>query len=108
MTHTLPITRRRLALATLALAAGCAGLTAWAQAPSAPQAQAEVVKLDKASARLTLKHGEFKYLDMPAMTMVWRVRDPKGLEGLAVGDRVRFTGERIDGQFTVTSLSKAP
>ncbi|HSM22347.1 MAG TPA: copper-binding protein [Rubrivivax sp.] len=30
------------------------------------------------------------------------------LEGLAVGDRVRFTAERIDGQYTVTALSKAP
>ena len=27
---------------------------------------------------------------------------------LAVGDRVRFTAERIDGQYTLTTLTKAP
>jgi hypothetical protein len=30
------------------------------------------------------------------------------LEGLAVGDRVRFTAEKVDGNFTVTSIDKAP
>jgi len=42
------------------------------------------------------------------MTMVFRVRPPQLLEGVAVGDRVRFAVERIDGNYTVTALSKAP
>ena len=45
---------------------------------------------------------------MPPMTMAYRVRSPQLLEGVAVGDRVRFTAERIDGNYTVTALSKAP
>jgi Cu/Ag efflux protein CusF len=86
------------ALAALATAAG-------AQVPAVP---GEVTKIDKANARLTIKHGEIKHLDMPPMTMVFRVRDAKAIEGLNPGDRVRFTAEKIDGQFTVTSISKAP
>jgi Cu(I)/Ag(I) efflux system periplasmic protein CusF len=107
-THFSGSASRRLALAALLLAAGWASPPLLAQAPAAPQAPGEVTKIDKATARVTIRHGELKHLDMPAMNMVWRVRDPKSLDGLAVGDRVRFTGERIDGQFTVTSISKAP
>ena len=74
----------------------------------ASMANGEVTKIDKANARITLKHGEIKQLDMPPMTMVYRVRAPQLLEGVAVGDRVRFAAERIDGNYTVTALSKAP
>ncbi|MFT3817108.1 MAG: copper-binding protein [Rubrivivax sp.] len=92
--------RRLLTLAALLPAA------AWAQPAAA--ADGEVTKIDRAQARVTLKHGEIKALDMPAMTMAWRVADPKLLDGLAVGDRVRFTADKINGSYTVTSLSKAP
>jgi Cu(I)/Ag(I) efflux system protein CusF len=93
--------QRKTFLASLALIAGAA----WAQAPLTP---GEVTKLDKAGGRLTLKHGEIKHLDMPPMTMVFRVADPKMLDGLAVGSRIRFAAERINGQYTVTQISKAP
>jgi Cu/Ag efflux protein CusF len=88
-----------------ALAAGLLGLSAAAQTPSAT---GEVTKLDKAGGRVTLKHGEIKNLDMPPMTMAYRVRDRKMLDEVAVGDRVRFAVERIDGQYTVVMISKAP
>jgi Cu/Ag efflux protein CusF len=77
----------------------------WAQSPSI---QGEVTKLDKAGGRITLKHGEIKHLDMPPMTMVFRAANPKLLDGLAVGDRVRFSAERINGQYTVTAVGKVP
>ena len=80
-------------------------LGAWAQTPGAT---GEVTKLDKAGGRVTLKHGEIKNLDMPPMTMVFRVSSPKLLDELTVGSRVRFTAEKVDGQYTVTSVSKAP
>jgi len=86
-----------------------AGLLAAASvAAQTPATQGEVTKIDKAGARLTIKHGEIKHLDMPPMTMVFRVKDPKAIEGLNPGDRVRFTAEKVDGQYTVTSISKAP
>ena len=83
-------------------------LTAVAVQAQAPTASGEITKLDKAAARVTLKHGEIKNLDMPPMTMVFRVSDPKLLDGLAVGQRIGFTAERINGQYTVTSVTKAP
>ncbi len=87
------------------LSATVLAAAAWAQ--GAPVA-AEVTKLDKATGRITLKHGEIKHLDMPPMTMVFRVREAKLLDGVAVGDRVRFNADKIDGQYTVTALNKAP
>jgi Cu/Ag efflux protein CusF len=99
--------RKRLIITAGLLAVGAFALsaTAWAQTPTAT---GEVTKLDKAGGRITLKHGEIKSLDMPPMTMVFRVRDARLLDGVAVGDRVRFTAEKIDGNYTVTSIAKAP
>jgi Cu(I)/Ag(I) efflux system periplasmic protein CusF len=74
----------------------------------APTAGGEVAKVDKAASRITLKHSGIKNLDMPPMSMTFRVRDAKMLDDLAVGDRVRFVAERVDGQYTLTALSKAP
>ena len=87
------------------LAAAALSLGAWAQAATA---SGEVTKLDKAGGRITLKHGELKALDMPPMTMSFRVREAKLLDGVNIGDRVRFTAEKLDGQYTVTALAKAP
>lgn len=87
------------ALAALALAAPL-----WAQTPDV---DGEVTKIDRAQNRLELRHGEIKNLDMPPMKMVFRVRDPKALDGLAVGDKVRFSAEKLDGSYTVTAIRKA-
>jgi Cu(I)/Ag(I) efflux system periplasmic protein CusF len=93
-----------------ARALGCAlALVAVAHVSAqTPNASGEVMKLDKEQLRITLKHGEIKNLDMPPMTMVFRVKDRQLVQELAVGDRVRFAAERIDGNYTVIALSKAP
>lgn len=93
---------KRFATLAVALLASAAALA------QVPVTQGQVVKIDKANARVTLKHGEIKHLDMPPMSMVFRVRDPKSLDGLAVGDPVAFTAEKVGGNFTVTSIRKAP
>ena len=49
-----------------------------------------------------MRHGPD--LEMPEMTMVFRVADPKMLDGLEPRKKVRFKAERIDGQITVTEL----
>jgi Cu(I)/Ag(I) efflux system protein CusF len=95
---------KRVMLAALLVAVAAGGGLSYAQAPTVA---GEVIKIDKAAGRLTLKHGEIKTLDMPPMTMVWRVKSPGALNELAVGDRVRFVPERIDGQYTITSINKA-
>ena len=70
----------------------------------APMATGEVTKLDKSGARVTLKHGEIKHLDMPPMTMVFQVKDAAMLGQVKTGDKVRFTAEKVGGQYTVTVL----
>ena len=103
------MTARRLALAAAVAAAAWLALApAGAQTADAARTPGEVTKIDKAGGRLTLKHGEIKSLEMPPMTMVFRVADPRWLDSLNVGDRVMFTAEKINGQFTVTSVGKAP
>lgn len=69
-----------------------------------PQSDGEVRKVDKDQGKLTLRHGPLENLSMPAMTMVFKVADPKMLEGLNDGDKVKFMAERVNGAFTVTAL----
>jgi len=38
------------------------------------------------------------------MTMVFKVADPKLLDGLQDGDKVKFTAEKVNGAYTVTAL----
>ena len=69
---------------------------------------AEVRRVDAANARVSLRHGEIKSLNMPPMTMVFSVRDAAALQDLKVGDKVRFTAvDEGGGQLTVTALEKA-
>jgi Cu/Ag efflux protein CusF len=58
--------------------------------------------------RLTLRHGEIKSLDMPPMTMVFRVQPPALADSLKVGDKVRFRAEKAGGDFVVTWIEVAP
>jgi Cu(I)/Ag(I) efflux system periplasmic protein CusF len=69
--------------------------------------EGEVRKVDKAQGKLTLRHGPIENLDMAAMTMVFRVSDPKLLEGLKTGDKVRFHAEQPNGVLTVTAIEPA-
>ncbi len=80
---------------------------ALAQAPARDMAEAEVRKVDKDARKITLKHGPIKNLDMPAMTMVFQVKDAALLDKVAAGDKVRFTAEQQQGAYVVTGVEKA-
>ena len=73
---------------------------------TAAMTDGEVKKIDKDAGKITLKHGEIKQLDMPAMTMVFQVRDPALLAKVKAGDAVRFHAESPAGKLTVTVLQK--
>ena len=64
----------------------------------------EVRRINKDSGRITLKHEEIKNLDMPPMTMVFRVADPSMLDKVKVGDKVRFAAEDRKGALTLRSI----
>jgi Cu/Ag efflux protein CusF len=72
--------------------------------PAAPMADGEVRKVDKQQGKLTLRHGPIASLDMPGMTMVFKVADPRMLDRLQPGDRVKFIADRIQGTVTVTAI----
>jgi Cu(I)/Ag(I) efflux system protein CusF len=76
-------------------------------AASGEMTEAEVRKVDAASGRITLAHGEIRNLDMPPMTMTFRARDAAMLEGFKPGDKVRFAAEQVDGKYIVTALEPA-
>ena len=67
-------------------------------------ADGEVRKVDKDAKKLTLRHGPIQNLDMPAMTMVFQVKDPAMLDKFKPGDKVKFEAQKLGGAFTVTNI----
>jgi Cu(I)/Ag(I) efflux system protein CusF len=69
--------------------------------------EGEVRKIDKAAAKLTIKHGVIKHLDMPGMTMVFQIKDTALLDKVVVGEKIRFRVESENGRLVVTSIEAA-
>jgi len=72
-----------------------------------PLADGEVRKVDKDAQKITIRHGPMPGVDMPAMTMVYRVKDAAMLDQVKAGDRVKFHAEKVGGAFTVTKIEPA-
>jgi len=70
-------------------------------------ADGEIRKVDKETKKITIKHGPIQSLDMPAMTMVFQVKDPAMLGQVKAGDKVRFEAQKLGGAFTVTRIEPA-
>ena len=64
----------------------------------------EVRKVDTEQGKVTLKHEAIANLDMPAMTMVFRVAQPELLKDLKAGDKVQFQAESANGAIVVTRI----
>jgi Cu(I)/Ag(I) efflux system periplasmic protein CusF len=82
-------------------------VTTQAAAPLKDPAEAEVRRIDKDAKKVTLKHGPIKSLDMPPMTMVFQVRDVTLLDKFAVGDKIMFTAEQLQGAYVMTGVEKS-
>lgn len=78
-----------------------------AASAAAATSDGEVRKVDKEQGKVTLKHGPIANLDMPGMTMVFKVADPKMLDNLKPGDKVNFAATNKDGAITVTAIEMA-
>lgn len=100
----------RILLVAAALAASAASqatshsTSASAASPEQTLASGEVRKIDKEGGKLTIRHGPIQNLDMPSMTMVFRVHDARVLESLKPGDKIRFAADRIEGAYTATNI----
>jgi Cu(I)/Ag(I) efflux system periplasmic protein CusF len=71
---------------------------------SAPMSDGEVRKVDKEAGKITIKHGPLANLDMPGMTMVFRVKDPAMLDRVKEGDKIKFVANRMNGSLTVIQM----
>ena len=105
-----PILSAALLLAALAIspayAAGAshdahAGHGAAPVSSSAGLVDGVVKKIDKAGGKVTVAHGPLTNLNMPAMTMAFRVKDAAWIDKLKEGDKIRFMADNVNGAITV-------
>lgn len=97
-------TTRLLSGALLGVALSTSAYVSVAQEQEA-NARGEVRRIDVAAGKITLKHGNIDALQLPAMTMVYRI-DPRLLTDIKPGDKVRFTAQRENDQYVVTKIQK--
>lgn len=81
---------------------------AMAGAPAAETLSTGVVKkIDLEQGKITISHGPLAKLEMPPMTMVFRVADPQFLTQTKVNDTIRFEADKVNGAYTVMRIEKA-
>lgn len=74
------------------------------QAGEVEAVPAEVRRVNTRANTLSLRHEAIPHLDMPPMTMTFRVSDPQILENLSPGDQIRVHIEKVDGEYTIISI----
>jgi Cu(I)/Ag(I) efflux system periplasmic protein CusF len=67
----------------------------------------EIRKVDAEAMKVTIRHAEIKALEMPAMTMVFRIKDKALLDGIKPGSKVKFRAISDGGSYVVTELKTA-
>ena len=110
-----------ITLLLIALLGGFAAF-AWRSLPDAPprepsghaahaadpnfRASGVVVSLDRAAGLVTLSHGPLQNLGMGPMTMGFKITDRAVLDALAVGARITFHADAVDGDFVATRIER--
>ncbi len=83
-----------------------------AASPAAPASavasdtRGTIESINKAEGKVKLKHGPIPKFDMPGMTMVFRVQDPKLLDQVKVGDQVGVTMQMTGSAIVITGFQK--
>jgi Cu(I)/Ag(I) efflux system periplasmic protein CusF len=96
--------RKSIHLAMLALSLAAPGAVASAgtdNVATSAMTEGEVRKVNKETGKVTIKHGPLTNLKMPAMTMVFRVKDAGMLSQVQEGDKIRFVADKVNGAYTV-------
>ena len=96
-------TRNRLSMRHAVAALALLG-SAMLSVASPDLVDGEVRKVDKPAGKITLKHGEIRSIEMPAMTMVYQLREPALLDKVKPGDKVRFAVEKSGSVYLITAL----
>ena len=106
--------KRLITIAALAIASAwsfASGATAHTSSEAhaghhATLAEGEVRRVDAEAKKLTIRHGPIANLDMPAMTMVFQVRDSALLQHVKAGDKIRFAADKIDGAYVLSQVER--
>ena len=77
-----------------------------ALAQSLPVVGGTVTKIDAGQGKMTIRHDPIPNLDMGNMTMVFKAGGPEMLKHVKVGESIRFTADRVNGQITLVSIVK--
>lgn len=96
-----------LALSVIMLVVWVATPHAMATTPQFSHAEVvrgQVVKIDAARSRITLRHAPIRSINMQAMTMPFKVREAGMLDTLKPGDRVNFSVAMQDDELVITEL----
>ncbi len=94
-------------LAQSASAVASSGSSAGVSASAATATQlvaGEIRKIDPDTGKITIKHGEIKNLDMPAMTMVFQTKDKVMLAKLKANDKIKFKASNENGKMTASEI----
>ena len=67
----------------------------------------DITRVDARSGKLTIRHDDIQNLDMPAMTMVFSLKDPAQATQYKPGDKVRFHAEDNNGALLITRIKLA-
>ncbi|MEJ5129110.1 copper-binding protein [Comamonas sp. MYb21] len=78
-----------------------------AATPGAVMTAGEITRVDKRASKLTIRHEDIKNLDMPAMTMVFGLKDSTQVAQFNPGDKVRFHVQNEGGSLTITRIERA-
>lgn len=89
---------------SLALVAGIAVSATAVLAEEVVWTKGEVVKVDLAQSKVTVKHEEIENLDMPGMTMVFFAPEKSVIEGLKQGDKKEFEFGDMNGRMIVKQV----
>jgi Cu/Ag efflux protein CusF len=67
----------------------------------------EVTRVDARGGKLTIRHEDIRNLGMPAMTMVFALKNPDAASGFKAGDKVLFHAEDDNGTPSITRIEPA-
>jgi Cu(I)/Ag(I) efflux system protein CusF len=65
-----------------------------------PLIEGLVKKIDKAAGKVTVSHGPLPN-GMPAMTMVFRIKEAAWIDQMKEGDKIRFKADQVNGAMTM-------
>ncbi len=73
-----------------------------------PAVNGIVKKIDLSNKQVTLKHETIPNLNMPGMTMPFTIKDLNLLQGIQIGDKVRFAADETnEGDLEIIWIEKA-